>query len=372
MWQLVNSQNSGLPAGPVSAIVEDASGALWFAVYGGGLARLSPDGREWKVYRAGSSPLANDYVGALSVDASGRVWAACDARRVGDSAIPGAVCALSPDGAWQVTPRAAGEDCIVCLEADRRGVLWLRTGGLYVSERLTECDGIREGSGRYHASHWLSFDGATWTPYEGDRAALEAWYPHRPARTRLGWELVDDIVWLVETIRPEPAKPFESSLLPGLTLVPVSMIPGMGSFVCEYNLAAYEGRSFLTAAAIPSPFRYGELVVDARGDAWVSFILLGDIVVERGVGRFDGTAWTCFGKDGGLMYDSVVSLTADSRGNVWCAHMLGDLSVWDGRSWSHLPGGEDGRPNEDLGRATEDRQGRLWFPTKAGALVYTP
>jgi len=46
MWQLVNSQNSGLPAGPVSAIVEDASGALWFAVYGGGLARLSPDGRE--------------------------------------------------------------------------------------------------------------------------------------------------------------------------------------------------------------------------------------------------------------------------------------------------------------------------------------
>ncbi len=372
MWQLINSQNSGLPAGPVSAIVEDASGALWFAVYGGGLARLSPDGREWKTYRAGATPLVNDYVGALSVDASGRVWAVCDARRAGDDALPGAVCALAPDGTWQVYPREADQDCIVCLEADRRGALWLRTGGLYVSERLTQCDGVREGSSRFHAAHWLSFDGTAWTAYEGDRAALEAWYPQRPARTRLGWELVAGALWLAETVRPEPIKPVESPLMPGLPLMSMSMIPGMGSFACQYNLVAYDGRAFRTLSAIPSPFRHGELAVDARGHAWVSLILLGDIVMERGVGRFDGAAWTCFDRQNGLRYDSVVSLTADSRGNVWCAHMLGDLSLWDGRTWSFLPGGEEGRPKEDLGRATEDRNGRLWFPTRVGALMYTP
>jgi len=96
------------------------------------------------------------------------------------------------------------------------------------------------------------------------------------------------------------------------------------------------------------------------------------IVMARGVGRFDGVAWTCFDAQRGLRYDSAASLTAEPRGNVWCAHMLGDISLWDGRSWSFLPGGEGGRPKENLDRATEDRHGRLCFPTRVAALVYTP
>jgi hypothetical protein len=374
-WQLLTSQNSGLPGDRVADIVEDASGALWFAVYGGGLARRSPDGRQWQTYRAGGSPLVNDYVGALVVDAAGRVWAVCDARQVGEEKLPGAICTLSPDGAWQVYPRAADEDCIVCIEADRRGVLWLRTGGLYVGERLTQCDGAREGTERFHAAHWLAFDGSTWTPYEGDRAALAAWYPQRPSRTRLGWELVGDTLWLLETVQPAPLD-FQGlgSLFPssGLTPMPMGLIPGMGSFACEYNLVAYDGQEFRMVANLPSPFRFGELVVDTRGHHWISLIMLGDIVMGSGLGRFDGTTWTQFNKENGLLYDYIASLTADSRGNVWCAHMLGDLSAWDGQRWIHLPGGEEGRPKEDLGRATEDRQGRLWFPSKAGVLVYTP
>jgi hypothetical protein len=256
------------------------------------------------------------------------------------------------------------------------GVLWLRTGGLYVGERLTQCDGAREGTERFHPAHWLAFDGSTWTAYEGDRAALAAWYPQRPSRTRLGWELVGDTVWLPETVEPPPVVPPSSpgfgSLMPGFTPMPIGLIPGMGSFACRYNLVAYDGQEFRTVTSLPSPFRFGELLVDTRGYHWISLIMLGDIVMGSGLGCFDGATWTQFDKKNGLLYDYVDSLTADSRGNVWCAHMLGELSVWDGQRWSHLRGGEDGRPKEGLGRATEDRQGRLWFPSKAGALVYTP
>ena len=50
-WQVFTSRNSGLPADRVTAIAEDASGALWFGTYGGGLARLDAGGRTWTVWR---------------------------------------------------------------------------------------------------------------------------------------------------------------------------------------------------------------------------------------------------------------------------------------------------------------------------------
>jgi hypothetical protein len=374
-WQVLSSRNSGLPTDRVTAIAEDASGALWFGTYGGGLARLDAGGRTWTVWRSRPGGLVNDYVGALAVDGTGCVWAVCDARQVGDVVQDGGICVLSPDGSWRVHPRPAGENCIVCLEADRQGALWLRTGGLYVGERLTQCDGSREGTERFNSCRWQAFDGHAWVGYEGDRAALAAWWPRRPARTRLGWELVGEAAWFLETVRHEmQAMQGLGSLFGGAgpSLPSLGMIPGMGSFLCEYNLVAYDGCEFHTLAALPSPYRFGELAVDVRGHAWVSLIMLGDMVMSSGVGCWDGVQWTQFNRSTGLLWDSVVSLSADSSGNVWCAHMLGDLSRWNGSSWEHLPGGEGGRPKEDLGRAVEDGLRRIWFPSRAGAVVYTP
>jgi streptogramin lyase len=57
---------------------------------------------------------------------------------------------------------------------------------------------------------------------------------------------------------------------------------------------------------------------------------------------------------------------------VWVSQAFGDLSRWDGVGWTHFPAGADGRAGQDLGRCVEDRQGRLWFPSRAGAVVFTP
>jgi len=322
-WQMVTAQNSGLSANHVTGIAEDAAGDLWFATYGGGLCRHSADGRDWQTYQASDGSLVNDYAGAVTVDAAGRVWAVCDARKVDDVEYPGGICTLSPDGTWQTYERPASERCIAALEADRDGTLWLRCDGWVLGESsITMCDGVRDGPDRFHASEWQAFDGTSWTAYDGDRAALAAWYPHRPVRTRLGWALESDTVWLLGT------------------------------------------------------FRYGELVVDREGHKWVSLLSLGDIVLGGGVARLDSEKddgeWTVFNEDTGLMSDYVVALSTDSRGNVWVSQAFAGLSRWDGSRWTQFPGGQDGRGDKDLGRCVEDCQGRLWVPSRDGALVYTP
>ena len=127
---------------------------------------------------------------------------------------------------------------------------------------------------------------------------------------------------------------------------------------------------------MPSPFRYGELVVDHNGHKWVSLLSLGDIVTGEGLARMDREdddgEWTVFTQDTDLLSDYVVALSTDSRGNVWVSQAFGHLSRWDGSRWTHFPSGQDGRSDRDLGRCTEDRRGRLWFPSQAGALVHTP
>jgi ligand-binding sensor domain-containing protein len=371
-WQVVTAQNSGLPATHVTAIAQDTAGNLWFATYGGGLCRRSADGREWQTYRAADGSLINDTVGAVTVDATGRVWAVCDARRVDGVEHPGGICTLSPDGTWQVYERSASEPCIVALEADRAGTLWLRCGGWVGGDSVTICDGVRDGPDRFHAYKWQSFDGSTWTPYDGDRAAVAAWYPQRPDRTGLGWALEGDVVWMLETVERELTP--SSITMPGMPNL--SLIPGMGSFICHYNLVSYDGQEWQKRASTPSPFRYGELIVDGEGHKWVSLIMLGDIFLVRGVAQLDSEEgdgeWAVFNKDTGLVNEYVVAMSTDSRGNVWVSQAFGDLSRWDGAGWTHFPAGQDGRADKDLGRCVEDRQGRLWFPSRAGAVVYTP
>ena len=164
-WHMVTAENSGLSANYVTDIMEDADGNLWLATYGGGLCRRSADGQDWQSYRAATGSLVNDYVGTITVDEAGQVWAVCDAHKVDGEERPGGICILSPDGTWQIHERSASERCIVALETDRSGTMWFRIGGWVGGNNITRCEGIRDGPERFHTSKWQAFDGTTWTQY---------------------------------------------------------------------------------------------------------------------------------------------------------------------------------------------------------------
>jgi hypothetical protein len=347
----------------VTDIAEDAAGNLWFATYGGGLCRLGADGA-WSTFRAGEGGLFNDYVGLAHADARGRVWAVCDARAAGGIEHPGALCVLHPDGAWQAFPRDAGEPCLRAIETDLDGALWVNAAGLALGDSLTRCAGMRDGPDRFHGGAWQSWHGDAWRSYADGRAAAAAWYPRRADYRRLGWGVSGSRVWLAEAIQPPPMP-----AIPGLGLSGSFSMSMLGSFLCEYALSSFDGSEWAKQAAAPSACRWGEIVVDARGDVWASLILVGDIQMSAGVARWDGRAWTVFDQSSGLAHNYVHALSTDARGNVWAAHMLGDVSRWDGTAWTLYPGKQDGRGDQSLGHAVEDRQGRLWFPSRCGAVV---
>jgi hypothetical protein len=362
-WSLLNTANSGLTADWVTDIAEDASGALWFATYGGGLCRLDPGG-DWASFRAVGDGLLTDYVGLAHADAQGRVWAVCDTRAARGAEQPGGLCVLRPDGAWRTFPRGADEPCIRALETDLDGALWINASGLASGDAVTRCAGVREGPDRFHGGTWQCWRGDDRRDYEDARAAAAAWFPRRAAHGRLSWGASGDRIWLAEAIPPPPMPPIEG--LGGSGSFAMSML---GSFLYEYALASYDGREWVKQAVAPSPFRWGEIVVDARGRVWASLILVGDIQMGAGVGCWDGLGWTVYNQHNGLASDYVGALSADSRGRVWAAHMLGDVSCWDGAAWTIHPGKQGGRGDQDLGRALEDRQGRLWFPSRGGAVM---
>ncbi len=73
-WQSFNSGNSPLPKDVVTDIVVDGEGNLWFSTEGGGISRLSADGRDWHTYTTVDG-LGDDFVLSLAVDAQSYIWA---------------------------------------------------------------------------------------------------------------------------------------------------------------------------------------------------------------------------------------------------------------------------------------------------------
>lgn len=68
---------SGLPTAFVTVLAEDPRDRLWMGTRGGGVVRLSADGRRVETFRAGSGEpgtLAHDSVSEVFVDSSGGVW----------------------------------------------------------------------------------------------------------------------------------------------------------------------------------------------------------------------------------------------------------------------------------------------------------
>jgi ligand-binding sensor domain-containing protein len=97
---------------------------------------------------------------------------------------------------------------------------------------------------------------------------------------------------------------------------------------------------------------------DGRGDMW--------FVVGLGVKRFDGQSWVTYGPDEGITIGVIDKPLGDSRGNVWFPHGYLNgregLLRFDGTRWELLTVA-DGLPDDGVRPLFEDRDGSLWFGT---------
>jgi len=86
-----------------------------------------------------------------------------------------------------------------------------------------------------------------------------------------------------------------------------------------------------------------------------------------GATRYDGTTWNTYGVADGLAADSVWSITADSKGNVWFGSTGDGVTRFDGKRCDIFTTA-DGLTSDNIWSSLEDREGNLWFGTSGGGL----
>lgn len=310
----------GLPDDRVSALAEDASGALWLGTESG---LVRHDGRGFTF--VGAAGLPDPAVRALRADAAGRLWI-------------GTAGGLAVLEAGRV--RALGFTRPVrALAAARDGTIWIGT-----SDGLAEWRGDR-------VARWLSKrEGLS----AADVVALLAdargsvWAATSEGLDRIAGEHVDVLrspEWLPDEKVLALLEDREGSVWVGTHVGGAAQL----RVARVRTLRASDGLAGDTVFAV-WPARDGAV--------WISSV--------RGVTRWraeGARAWVV----GGDLPGGVRSVAGDARGRVWFSRTSAGLLRFDGERFAAVPAARDGRdtPVAALGF---DAGGRLWLAWPDGGL----
>lgn len=318
------------------AMLQDHTGALWFATADSGASRLSAEG-EWSRWRAGVAGFASNTLTSLFEDRSGRLW-------IGTSNNGAMRFDAARAGITTVT-RGSGlpDDRIVTWAQDARGDVWV---------------GTEDGAAR--------FDGANWVRYL--HAAAPGGAPVRvdaivEDSSHVVWLRTDLGLWSVDAARVGLAAHTVATGLPD-DFVTAMLRASDGSLWVgtPFGLAQRSGAGWNVIA----PTRYGggqvrTLYEDRTGRLWVG--------TNFGLAFREAGAWTAFGAPQ-LGLGDVRQVLQDVRGRMWAAGLQG-VTRWNGQSWRALSL-QDGLGAPDNDRLLEDTQGRLWAAGIGGLTLIVP
>jgi diguanylate cyclase (GGDEF)-like protein len=357
----------GLSQGAVMAIQQDRQGFLWLATEDG-LDRY--DGYEVRHYvhdRTQSHTLPVNYVDALALEPSGRLWIGMAGGGViGRDPETGALEPLtSSDGSSSV---AANEQIRVCY-IDRERRLWVGTR----DRGLVMVDPARTVSRRYQSvvqdpatigsdSIFAVIEDASGQIWVGTQAGLDRLDPvnGRVVREPLrDWLHVGANVDLqVTTLLADRGGRIWVGTNAGL----LRISPQAAEAVMVFNKRAGDAR------ALPSD-RVQALLEDSSKRLWIGTsngLVLFD---EKGAGfetyRHDAT------DPASLPDDSVISLYEDRGGLLWVGTKTGGAARWNPRSWSfglHPRGGDMNLGDVIPSAFATDAEGTLWLATFGGGL----
>jgi ligand-binding sensor domain-containing protein len=347
VYRLVKDALEPVPLGareqpPIVALADDGGG-IWVGTLGGGLFRLHVGTASTIGADAG---LASDDVSAILEAGDGTIWIASN----------GGVDRLrGREIAHVAVPLRPGERAYALAE-DPRGGIWVGAEGRLLHEDAGRWREVPAASGLdagYVRAVLVDDDGDVWA---GSAQGL-----YRVERDRL-----------VEA-RDERGEPVRAAV------AAFARTPAGEIWVCGPDgvgpLAA--GR-FRPLAGTRGCFG---MSAGADGTLWVG-------QVERGLLRIRGGQFQRFSRAEGLLEDSVLAALEDGRGGLWLTGNHGVQrialealdAVAEGRARTVAPlhyGTSDGMADPECNgmgspNAWRGADGRLWFPTAKGAVVFDP
>lgn len=357
-WTVFNAGNTGgALRGGAHSIALDKRGKVWV----GGFGQIASfDGTRWRAYSPFADPFGSDrsktgIFDRLGIDATGTVWAGSSPYQ------PGSISGLYRfNGAdWRHYPREVSS--MVRDPQDRL---------LFVGEDLSEFDGafrVRHNAQTANSglplwdagSIFIDAQGTTWTGHRGVIGWLKGkqWSRFTPANTDLALQVDDDVTaiagdgketrWFAVTDSSDKTS---------------ALLMKNGN-----QWRRYTARDF----GFPLG-RVDDLVVDGQQRLWAA--------TNRGVVRFDGSAWTLFTRantQGGLASDRVRSVALDRAGKPWFGSSSvelmsgteGGVSTFDGQAWTTYTyaNTRGGIPTNNVNRLRFDASGNLWAAVEASA-----
>lgn len=84
---------------------------------------------------------------------------------------------------------------------------------------------------------------------------------------------------------------------------------------------------------------------------------------EDKVSKYDGKSFTHYTRKEGLVYNSIIQIIEDTKGNIWLATDGGGVSKYDGKSFTNFTI-KEGLSHGIVSCITEDNKGNLWFGTQ--------
>jgi ligand-binding sensor domain-containing protein len=87
---------------------------------------------------------------------------------------------------------------------------------------------------------------------------------------------------------------------------------------------------------------------------------------SNGIGLLDGSSWSYFTTEHGLVSNNVLSLYVSSQNHIYCGSEKG-VSIFDGQTWKGLT--TNGLINNDVSDIFKDNNGVIWFCTHGGISI---
>lgn len=384
------TDDGGLPATRVAALVTAGNGTVWAATYEG-LARF--DGEEWVGQTGAGVP---ELVWQLAVDGQGALWAATD--HFGDGSESEGVARF--DGhewrRWTVGDDVAGQD-LGALTTGPDGSVWIAT-------RDTPHRDPQEGGRQDGGRRLLRFDDGDWTVELRDQALPNGRFDLR-SPTASAWVVAgdgamwaslsagvwhfDDGEWTPEpgpdarvtSLATDDAGGLWAATLEGVARWVdgewTSYATGLGPVVDATALTLADSGSVWAATTL-GVVRYngtewdswsGDDVLPAPNVTSVAIGPDGAVWVAKlpglpGVARFDGERWTSWTSDDGLASGNVWSVAVGDDGIVWAGTRKG-VSRFDGQQWTSWSA-DDGLAGDGVRAVAVGDDGTVWAGTDQG------